>query len=100
MFRAKAHRIGFQRQKRALRAAQLVTIAGAFANGGQKRLPNAGATAPPHRVAPPVPMVEIPHHRDPLGIRGPDGEMRALMAFMLDHMRAKHLPQPFVAAFA
>ncbi len=100
MFRPKAHRIGLQRQKPAIRAAQLVFVGGPFAQAGDEGFPDPGCPAPPHRVAAAIPDVEIPHHRNAPRVRRPDGEMRAPNPFMRDHMRAQHLPQAAVGALA
>ena len=44
------------------------------ATSGHEHFPNPGRRLPPHRMPPRVPVVEIPHHRDPAGIRRPHRE--------------------------
>ena len=41
-----------------------------------------------HLVAPAIPLVEVAYHRDALGARRPDREMRAFHAFVPAHMGA------------
>jgi hypothetical protein len=100
MLGAEADRIGLQRARQAVRAEKLVFVGRAVADAGQEYLPHAGRTAPPHRMAPAVPAVEIPHDRDPLRVRRPDREMGAIHALMPHHMGAKCRPQPPMRALA
>ena len=100
MFRPEPDRIGLQRQHRAARPLDLVLVGRALAQTGNEDLPHAGRAPAPHRVAAAIPDVEIAHDADAFRIRGPDREMHAVHALMRDHMRAKHLPQPPVRAFA
>ena len=100
MFRPEPHRIGLERPDRPMLAQNLILIGRAFTQTGNECLPHPRRAAPPHRMAPPVPDVEIPHDRHTLRIRGPDGEMRALHALMRDDMRAQHLPKPLMRALA
>jgi hypothetical protein len=100
MLGAEADRVGLQRQDRAVRADDLVFVDRALADAGQEDFPHPGAAAPPHRVAPPVPGVEVAHDRDAPRVRGPDGEMRALRPLMGHHMRAERVPEPVMRALA
>ena len=92
MLGAKAHRVGFQRQDRAVGGADLVLVPGPFGQAGQKDLPDAGRSARAHRVAPAVPMVEVANDRNAGGVRCPDGEANAVRAFVPDGVGAEQAP--------
>src|SRR5574341_2612265 len=47
------------------------------AQAGDEYLPDPALAAAPHRVGSSVPVVEISHHGNPLGIRRPDDERNA-----------------------
>ncbi len=100
VLRAEAHRVGLQRQQPAVAGDDLVLVERAFSDIGQEDLPYARGPTAAHRVAPAVPAVEVSHHRDALRVRRPDGEMRALRALVLHHMRAQRRPEPLVRALA
>jgi len=99
MLRAKANRISFQTDM-AVRPDNLVFIKGTFANTWQEYLPYACLPGGPHRMAAPVPAVEVTDNTDALGIGGPDGEMHTRDVLMRGDMRPKHAPKFFVAALA
>ena len=100
VFRTDPHRVGLERHDHPVTGADLVFVGCAFADAGQENLPYPGRTARAHRVHRAVPGVEIAHHRDPLRIRRPDGEMRAFHLVDGLQMRAQRFPQPPVAALA
>ena len=101
MFRPEPDRIGLQRQQRAARPLDLVFVGRAFAQAGNEDLPHAGRAPPAHRVAAAVPDVEIAHHATRVRAFGAQtAKCTPVHALMRDRMRAKHLPEPPVRAFA
>ena len=82
-----------------MRAFDFVFVTRAGSHAGKEYLPDAGAGVQPHRVAAPVPGVEIADHADAPGIRRPDGEIRARYAVHDGRMRAHFLEGAKVASF-
>src|SRR5690606_41107957 len=78
-----------------VRALDLVLVEGA-AGGGRPPHPHAAAVDPLEGVDAAVPAVPLRHHRDPPGLRGPDGEAGAAGAGV--RVGAEHLPEALVAA--
>lgn len=97
---AEPDRIGLQRQDLTARSADLIFVGRSLPETGDEDLPHPRRATLAHGMAAAVPDVEVANNRDPLGIRGPDGKMRAIGAFMRDDMRAQHLPQAAVRALA
>ena len=95
-----ADRVRLQGQQGAVGGAQLELVDRPLAEPRDEDLPDADPAAPPHRVAPAVPAVEVADHRDASGIRRPDREMDARHAGMLDRVRAETLPQTPMRALA
>ena len=46
-----------------------------------------------------IPFIEVTHDANAFGIRRPDRELDAALAFVRDQMRAKFLVDAFVSAF-
>jgi len=66
---------------------------------GQEDLPDAAGGMDAHRMAPPVPAVEVADDADALGARRPDREGDAADAFVLDRVCAELLVAPQMVAF-
>ena len=86
--------IGLERQQPALRRTELELVAIARGHPGQEQLPHAAFAAQPHRVAPPVPQIEVADDTDPAGRRRPDRERDALDAQQRQRPRAEPLERP------
>jgi hypothetical protein len=84
----------------AIGAEDLVLVDLAPPDAGDEDLPDAGGTAPPHGVAPPVPSVEVPHDRNAPRIWRPDGEGGARDALVLHRVRAEAAVELLVPALA
>ena len=95
----KGHRIGLQRKQMAMRSDnfELVVVAGLGVRDEQ--LPIARA-AHPHRMAPPVPEVEVADHGDTPGVGRQHHEADAIDAFEPHRMRAELVVKALVGAFA
>mmetsp|Transcript_28476 Transcript_28476/g.53356 ORF Transcript_28476/g.53356 Transcript_28476/m.53356 type:complete len:602 (+) Transcript_28476:712-2517(+) len=93
MFSPKAKRVRLLRQQMTVLVQQLVLIGLALAQTRHKDFPNTGLTALAHRIAPPVPRVEIADDRHTGRVWGPDGKMRARDLFMGHHMGTKNAPE-------
>ncbi len=91
-------RVGLERQELALRPLDLVLVDLAAPEPRQEQLPDAAFDALSHRVAASVPAIESADHRDPLRIRRPDQEGRALDALEGHRMGAELLVEAEVAA--
>ncbi len=72
----------------------------ALGDAGQEDFPDAGIPAKAHRIAPPVPFVEIADDGDAPGVRRPDGEMEAVDAFERHRMGAHLVEEAKVRALA
>ena len=93
-------RVGLLRQHLAARAEQLVLVDRPGADAWDKQVPNADVHVPAHRVAAPVPEVEVAHHRNAAGIRRPNGEPHAGHAVHFRRVRAEgvaEFPMPTLA---
>ena len=90
-------RVGLLQQV-AFRRAHLVLVAGAVAEAGHEQLPDPRRHQAAHRVHAPVPLVEIAHHADALGIRRPHGEVHAGHVADGQPARAQLLPGAVVRA--
>src|ERR1700691_98451 len=77
-----------------------VLIGGAGTDGGDRHFPDARARAGMHHMGVAVPMIEIAHHADTLGVRRPYGKSRACRAVAGAGMRAELLVNTFVPALA
>src|SRR3990172_11180817 len=75
--RMEGERIRLERQQIPLAAQDLVLVALAGAEAGDEYLPPTALAAQPHRVAPPVPAVEIADDADPAGAGRPPREAEA-----------------------
>ena len=64
--------------------ANLILVEAARLQIRDEEFPHTAAPTCPHGVAAPVPVIEIAHDADPLGIRGPDGKQNA--GDVVDHM--------------
>ncbi len=98
--RGEPHRIRFQRLKVPVSADDLVLVELALRDSGDKDLPHAGGTAPTHRVAPPVPGIEMADHRNPPRVGRPDGKGGAVDALMRPGVRAEAVIHFLVPALA
>ena len=92
--------IGLQRQANAVRAEDLELVGEAGSDPGDEDLPDPGVAAEPHDVAPAVPGVEVADDADAAGVRGPDREMHAVGALVMDRVRAHPFEEPQVGALA
>lgn len=77
------HRVGLVGQPGPVGCGDLELVARAGLHARQEDLPHASAMAQPHRVTPPVPAIEVAHHRNTARVRGPDGETHAIDALLL-----------------
>ncbi len=77
----------------AVGARDLELVGGAGADARDEQLPDARAVAQPHRVAAPVPAVEVADHRDAARIGRPHREADALDALDRLGLRAEHAPE-------
>ena len=68
--------IGLQRNL-SVRIADLKFVMRAFPHTGNENFPDAGRAEQPHRMKPPVPMIEIADDADALRIRRPNGKTDA-----------------------
>src|SRR5690606_22670592 len=76
----------------------LVFVGIARLQPGNEYFPYTRWEAQPHRVPPPVPVIETAHHRNTSGIGRPDGETDALHTLDLHDLRTKDAGQfPMVA---
>ena len=70
----------------------LIFIDSAGGNAGDKDLEYAGIPDPSHLVPPPVPVVELSHHRNAHGVRRPHGKADARDTGTFIRMRSEELP--------
>ena len=89
--RLKGVRIGFQLGI-AVAIDDFIFVQLAGPHAGQEQLPNAVLTPQTHRMAAAVPEVELPHHRDALGVGRPDRKTDAVDAIQRNEVGA----QPFI----
>ena len=80
-------RIGLHRQQRAVRSKQLVLIERSGREAWNKNLPHSRLVAQPHRVASPVPGVEVADDGNPPRIWRPHG--KAHPRYPIDHQRMR-----------
>jgi len=97
-FRMKGKGIALQRQQRTLGADDLEFVGAVAGDVGNENLPHPDILAMAHLVAAAVPIVEIAHHRNALGIGRPDREVHAIRALMGDAMRAHLVVKPDMRA--
>jgi len=81
-------------------ATELELVACPLMNAGQKQFPDTTFAAQPHRVATPIPHIEITHDADARGVRGPDGKSRAADTQHGGRLCAKHLKWAQMSALA
>jgi hypothetical protein len=93
----KAVGIGPQRDV-SVRVLDFEFVMRARAHAGDENLPDPGQAQQPHRVKPPVPLVEIAHHAHPPGVGGPKGERRAGHAVHGLQLRAQLGIDPLLVA--
>ena len=96
--RLKGVRVGFHPQV-AVGVNQLELIQLAVVRAGDKQLPDPGLLAQTHRVAAAVPVVELPDHRHPAGVRRPDGKARPGDAIHGVGMGSQRLVGPQMGSF-
>ncbi|CQX05714.1 Uncharacterised protein [Salmonella enterica subsp. enterica serovar Typhi] len=96
--RLKSIGIGFNAQI-TVRIKQLEFIQLSIMRAGDKQLPNTALFAQTHRVATPIPIVELPDNRNATGIRRPDGETGAGDAIHRIGVRAQRFIRTQVGAF-
>ncbi len=72
----------------------------AYRQPRNEQLPDAGLDALAHRVAAPVPTIEVSHYRHALGIGRPNGETHAQDAVDFHHLRAEAAAQLLVSALS
>jgi hypothetical protein len=82
----------------AVAADDLVFVNGAFADLGREDLQQSAVDAFAHLVTTAVPGVEIADHRNPAGVRRPDGEIGAVGAVMVHRMGAELLVEAAMGA--
>ena len=93
----KPERVGVQLDV-AVRVADFEFVMRALPHAGDENFPHAGRAQQPHGMKAPVPIVEIAHDADALGIRRPDGEAGAVHAVNRAQLRAELLVNfPLVA---
>ncbi len=92
-------RVGLQRQHLAPRPRATRICKRAGRKPRDEQLPHARLDALAHRVAPPVPAVEVADHRDAPRIRRPHGEADALHAVDPHRVRAEAAAEIVVPAF-
>src|SRR5215469_15169830 len=68
---------------------QLELIVGPFHDAWNEDLPDPGFDTFPHRVRPAVPVVEVAHDADPLGVRCPNGKSRTGVSVNFGQMSAQ-----------
>ena len=88
-FGAEGEGVGLERQEGAVGAEDLELVDRAAHDPGEEDLPDPRLPALAHRVAAAVPGVEVADHADAARVRRPDGEGRAVDAFMRHGMRAE-----------
>ena len=93
-----AHRIAFQRLQGAARAEDLVFVDRAKGHAGDEYLPHARFDALAHRMPAAVPLIELAHHADALGVRRPHHEGDPVDAVDLGRVRAQPLVDLAMAA--
>jgi hypothetical protein len=98
-FCSKGERIGFQRQRLALRTDDVELVVIADFGVRDEQLPIANA-AHAHRMAPRVPEVEIADHADPPRIGRQHHKSDASDAIQCHKMRAKLVVHTLIRAFA
>src|SRR5574337_678968 len=77
----------------------MVFVERAACQSGDKPFPDAGPVVPDLQVVRlGVPVVEVAHHGDSLGVRRPYGELRAGDAVDLHYVSAELVVEPEVAA--
>jgi hypothetical protein len=82
----------------AVGVAHLEFVVGTRADIGNKQLPHTAATTRPHRVAQPVPVIEIAYHTDPIGVWGPGGETHPLHPLVLHTVGTEYAVDMLVLA--
>ncbi len=95
-------RVGIALEDRRLREArtQLVLVALALAEPGHEQLPDAVRHEPAHRMGQPMPAVEVADDAHPIGVGGPDREVRAGGVADRQRPRAELLEGAVVRALA
>ena len=96
----KTVRVGFQAEMMPRARENLELVEGPFVEAGHENFPDAGGSTVAHRVGAPVPRVEVADDAHALRVRRPDGEVNALRAGHLAHVRAQFLVLFIVRAFA
>jgi hypothetical protein len=92
-------RIGLQRQQVAFAADDFVLVAGTGRNARQEDFPHAAFAAQTHGMAAAVPLVEVTHHADTLGVGRPYGEAAAGYAVAFSRRGAECFEGPQMRAF-
>ena len=100
MLGAEADRVGLQRLNGPVGSDNAILVMRSLADTGNEDFPNARRAAAAHDMATAIPPVEIADDGDALSIRRPDREMGAPGALMRHHMRAEHIPEASMGAFA
>ena len=77
-----------------------ILVVSPFAHAGNENLPHPGSAQRAHGVAAAVPVVEIAHHADALGVGRPDRETGAGDAVDHPQLRAQLFVNPPLVAFA
>src|ERR1700722_4739299 len=96
--RLQCDRVGLQRQQ-AARAEYLVLIDTAWCKSRYETLPHPGLNALAPRVAPSVPGIEFPYHRDAARVRRPDRKTHAVDAIDAHRLSTQHATEFLVPAF-
>jgi hypothetical protein len=92
--------VGLLRQRAAVGVEQVELVAGAFGHARQEQLPDTALAAQAHRMAAPVPVVEVTDDADPRGVGRPDRERGAGDAVHHPRRRAEDLVRTQVRTFA
>src|SRR6266545_421088 len=89
-FRGETIRIGFVDRIPSIVGDHVIFVYRALTEGWYKALPHSGR-AGAHHVGPGIPLVEIAHYRDLLGIRGPYRKLHSLTSIPLREVGAEFL---------
>jgi hypothetical protein len=95
----KSERVGVQLDV-AVRVADLKFVMRTLSHAGNENFPHAGRAEQPHRMKPPVPVVEIADDADALGVWRPDGKAGAGHAINHAQLRAELLENFTLVALA
>src|SRR5260370_21499219 len=99
-FRAESERVCLQGQDLTPAGYNLILVDFAFPDARKKDFPNACRASDAHRMAAPVPSVQVAHHAHTPRIGSPDGKRYAAHPLNLLEMGAQLVVSPVMRAFA